>query len=248
MEPATTLLEPEPGFLEGCRALCDQHGALLVFDEMITGFRWHARGGQALYGVAPDLSAFGKGLGNGFAVSALVGRREVMELGGLRHDRDRVFLLSTTHGAESVGLSAARAVVETYRQLPVIETLERQGRRLAEGVEQAARRRGLQDHVGVRGRPSNLVHVTLDAGGEPSQAFRTLFLQELLRRGILAPSFVVSYSHSDADIDRTVDAVDGALEVYAAALEDGVERHLEGRPVQPVMRRRNGAVVQVTAR
>jgi glutamate-1-semialdehyde 2,1-aminomutase len=242
LEAATATMEPEPGFLEACRMLCDRHGALLVFDEMITGFRWHAGGAQGLYGVRPDLSAFGKGLGNGFAVSALVGRREVMELGGLRHDRDRVFLLSTTHGAESTGLAAAKAVIDTYRRLPIIETLERQGRRLALGVEQAVRRHGLGDRFTLRGHPANLVYATLDRDRQPSQAFRTLFLQELLRRGVLAPSFVVSYSHSDADVDRTMDAVDEALTVYAAALEDGIERYLEGRPVQPVMRRRNGVV------
>jgi glutamate-1-semialdehyde 2,1-aminomutase len=247
MEAATATLEPEPGFLEGCRRLCDEQGALLIFDEMITGFRWHRRGAQGLYGITPDLSAFGKALGNGFAVSALVGRREVMELGGLRHDRDRVFLLSTTHGAEAVGLAAAMAVIDVYERQPVIETLERQGSRLADGVTQAARRHGLQEHVVVRGHPSNLVYATLDAAREPSQAFRTLFLQELLRRGVLAPSFVVSYSHSDEDIDMTVDLVDEALAVYVRALSDGVEQHLEGRPVQPVMRRRNGAVFGTSA-
>jgi len=101
LEPATAI-EPEPGFLEGLRALCDEHGALLIFDEMITGFRWHLRGAQCVYGVEPDLSAFGKAMGNGFAVAALLGCRDLMERGGLRHDSERVFLLSTTHGAETL--------------------------------------------------------------------------------------------------------------------------------------------------
>lgn len=104
LEPAAAE-EPPPGYLEGLRALADRHGCVLVFDEMITGFRWSEAGAQGLYGVTPDLSTFGKALGNGFAVSALAGRRELMERGGLRHSGDRVFLLSTTHGAETHSLA-----------------------------------------------------------------------------------------------------------------------------------------------
>ena len=227
---------PAPGFLEGVRHLCDEHGTVLIFDEMITGFRWHPGGAAALYGVTPDLSTFGKGIGNGFSVAALVGRRELMERGGLRTDQERVFLLSTTHGAETHALAAALATIRTYRTEPVVEHLYRQGERLAEGVRAAAARHGVSEHVGVMSRPCNLIYYTRDGDGQPSQAFRTLFLQELLARGVLAPSFVVSYSHTDADIDRTIEAVDGALEVYAQALSDGVQRHLRGRPVRPVFR------------
>ena len=239
MLEAATSVEPEPGFLEGVRALCDREGALLIFDEMITGFRWHIGGAQAVYGVIPDLSCFGKALGNGFAVSALLGRREYMERGGLRHGGERVFLLSTTHGAEGVGLAAARATMRVYRGEPVIETLHARGRRLQEGVAQAATALGIDDYFQVAGRPCNLIYVTRDPSRERSQAFRALFMQEIIRRGILGPSFVVSYSHSDADIDRTVEAVGGALDVYRRALDGGVERFLDGPPVKPVFRRFN---------
>ena len=89
------------------------------------------------------------------------------------------------------------------------------------------------------GRPSCLTYATLDQEGHASQSFRTLFLQETIRRGVLMPSLVTSYTHADADIDRTVDAIDGALAVYARALSDGVERHLVGPPSQIVYRRYN---------
>jgi glutamate-1-semialdehyde 2,1-aminomutase len=227
---------PAPGFLAGVRALCDEHGALLVFDEIITGFRWHLRGAGHLYGVRPDLSTFAKALGNGFSISALVGRREVMELGGLRTGRERVFLLSTTYGAETHTLAAALATMRAYQAEPVIEHLYRQGDRLAAGVSAAAAAHGISDHVGVAGRPCNLIYLTRDRDGKPSQQLRTLFLQELLRGGVLAPSFVVSYAHTDADIDRTIEVVDAALAVYARALDEGVDRHLVGRPVRPVFR------------
>ncbi|HEY2225332.1 glutamate-1-semialdehyde 2,1-aminomutase, partial [Actinomycetospora sp.] len=114
-EAATGMVAPEPGFLEGLRELCTAESAVLVFDEMITGFRWATGGAQEVYGVVPDLSTWGKAMGNGFALAALAGKRDLMELGGLNTDGERVFLLSTTNGPETVGLAAFRAVVETYR-------------------------------------------------------------------------------------------------------------------------------------
>jgi glutamate-1-semialdehyde 2,1-aminomutase len=227
---------PEPGFLAGLRTLCDEHGALLVFDEIITGFRWHLRGAQYVHGVTPDLTTFGKAIANGFALAALVGRADVMELGGLRSDRERVFLLSTTYGAETHTLAAAIAAIQTYQREPVVEHLHRQGERLAHGVTASAAAHGVADYFGVAGRACNLIYLTKDADGNRSQPFRTLFLQELLRRGVLAPSFTTSYAHTDEDIDRTVEAVDGALGVYAKALADGPDRYLSGRPVKPVFR------------
>jgi glutamate-1-semialdehyde 2,1-aminomutase len=86
-------------------------------------------------------------------------------------------------------------------------------------------------------RDCNLIFVTRDAAGEPSQAFRTLFMQELVSRGVIAPAFVVSYSHTEADIDHTILAATEALMVYRKALESGVQRFLMGRPVKPVFRR-----------
>jgi glutamate-1-semialdehyde 2,1-aminomutase len=230
--------EPAPGFLEGVQDLCRKHGALLVLDEMITGFRWHLGGAQKLYGITPDLSTFGKAIANGFALSALAGKREIMRLGSRERDQDEVFLLSTTHGAETPALAAAIRTMEIYVQEPVVERLHAAGERLRAGIEAAVRARGLERHVPVMGRACNLFYGTCDAFGQPSQAFRALFLQETIRRGVLMPSLVVSYSHTDDDIARTVEAVDGALEVYARALQDGVERHLVGPPTRHVFDRR----------
>ncbi|GAB3133858.1 glutamate-1-semialdehyde 2,1-aminomutase [Tsukamurella serpentis] len=238
LEAATALAEPEPGFLEQVRALCDEHGALLIFDEMITGFRWSPHGAQAVYGVTPDLSCWGKAMGNGFPISALAGKREFLERGGLATDQDRVFLLSTTHGPESVSLTAFRAVARAYREGDPVAAMERAGRRLADGVNRAAAAAGVAPAVQAVGRPSCLVFTTRDAQGAPSQAYRTLFLQELLRRGVLGQSFVISAAHTDADVDHTIEAVAQALTVYRAALDAGtVDGLLRGRPVAPALRR-----------
>ncbi|CAM5602161.1 glutamate-1-semialdehyde 2,1-aminomutase [Kitasatospora aureofaciens] len=237
LEPAGHT-EPPPGYLAGLRELADRHGCVLVFDEMITGFRWSEAGAQGLYGVAPDLSTFGKALGNGFAVSALAGRRDLMERGGLRGVGDRVFLLSTTHGAETHSLAAAMAVQTTYVEEGVTARLHALGERLAAGVREAAAATGVGDHVVVRGRASNLVYATLDERRQPSQPYRTLFLRQLLAGGVLAPSFVVSSALDEADIDHTVDVVAGACAVYRKALDAGDPTPwLGGRPVKPVFRR-----------
>ncbi|ESX98101.1 glutamate-1-semialdehyde 2,1-aminomutase [Mesorhizobium sp. LNJC405B00] len=232
--------DPADGFLHNVQRLCKENGALFILDEMITGFRWHAAGAQRLYGIEPDLSTFGKALGNGFSVSALAGKREYMRLGGLEHtDRPRVFLLSTTHGAETHALAAAIATMRTYREQPVIEHLHRQGTKLKDGITDIARSHGVDKHFKVVGRPSCLTYATLDQDGKPSQTFRSLFLQETIKRGVLMPSLVVSYTHDDATLMKTIDAVDGALAVYARALESGASHFLVGRPSQIVFRRFN---------
>jgi glutamate-1-semialdehyde 2,1-aminomutase len=149
-----------------------------------------------------------------------------------------VFLLSTTHGAETPALAAAIRTMQVYTEEPVVEHLHRQGERLASGFRQATERHGLDGFVELTGRACNLLFATRGPDRKPSQAFRTLFLQETIRRGVLMPSLVVSYSHTDDDIDRTIEAVDGALAVYARALQDGVEKYLVGRPSRTVFDRR----------
>jgi glutamate-1-semialdehyde 2,1-aminomutase len=230
---------PDPHFLSDLHLLCRRHGALLILDEIITGFRYDLQGAQHLYGISPDLSTFGKALGNGFAISALVGRRDVMQLGGRDHNRERVFLLSTTFGAETYALAAAIATMRIYEQEDVVGHLHRQGLKLATGVEDVVRRLGLEDHFGLAGRPCNLVYWTRDRNKVPSQPFRTLMLQETLRQGILMPSLVVSYSHTDRDIETTVDAIGNALQTYRKALDEGIDKYLVGRPVKPAIRKYN---------
>lgn len=227
---------PADDFLCRVQALCRRTGALFVLDELITGFRWHLGGAQHYYELDPDLSTFGKALGNGFAISALTGKRCFMQLGGTCHGDERVFLLSTTHGAETSALAAACEVMRIYRDEEVIEYLTRQGRRLAAGIERAIADHGLQGHFQLVGKPCGLNYVTRDHEGQPSLALRTLFLQETIKQGLLLPSLVASFSHTDADIDRTINGIHDALEVYRKALDEGIEKYLIGRPIKPVLR------------
>jgi len=232
---------PAPGFLKAVRNLCTEKGALLIYDEIVAGFRYSIAGGQGVHGVIPDLAAFGKALGNGFSISALVGKREFMRLGGLDHsDKDRVFLLSTTYGAEYHHLAAAIAVMDFYETHDVCAQLKTKGARLRRQVLQSVEEFGLEAQVPIMGRDEAFFYGSRDADGNPSQAFRTLFLQETVKRGLIMPSMIVNYSHNDADIDTTAERVHEALYIYRRAIDEGIEKYLVGRPVQSVYRKRNG--------
>ena len=238
LEPAK-YEDPQDNFLHEVQELCRVNGTVFVLDEMITGFRWHNGGGQKYYNIVPDLSTFGKAFGNGFSVSALAGKRELMELGGLHHEKERVFLLSTTHGAETHTLAAAIETMKTYIEEPVIETIWHRGERIKRGFETAIARHNMQDYVQVIGKPCAQVFVCRDPEGRPSQHYRSLFLQETIKRGLLMTSLINSYSHSEDDIDYTVARVDEALEIYAQAIERGTDDFLVGRPSNVVYRRYN---------
>jgi glutamate-1-semialdehyde 2,1-aminomutase len=230
---------PSDGFLSKLQELCKENGTVFIIDEMITGFRWHINGAQKKHGIVPDLSTFGKALGNGFSISALVGKKEIMKLGGLDHDKERVFLISTTHGAENHSLAAAIATMKVYKTEPVIETLYAQGEKLRTGIQQSITARNLQGYFTVGGLGCCLMYGTRDNEKKPSQPFRTLFLQETINRGLLAPQLIVSYSHTDDDVNKTIEVIDQALAVYRKALDEGIEKYLVGRPVQPVYRTYN---------
>jgi glutamate-1-semialdehyde 2,1-aminomutase len=238
LEPVRTVA-PTDEFLEALRTGCDRHGVVLVFDEMISGFRYAVGGGQAVHGVAPDLSTWGKAMANGFSVSALCGRRDLMMLGGRSGSTSEVFLLSTTHGAEVCSLAAAIATIDTYLNDPVVEHIAHQGQSLADGLREVSAAHGLSELVEPVGLPGNLMFSTRSPSGHPSQEFRTLFLQETIARGVLMPSLVTSYSHSDDDVSRTLEAIDGALAVYARAVEAGsTDGFLLGPPSRVVFERK----------
>jgi glutamate-1-semialdehyde 2,1-aminomutase len=228
--------EPQNNFLHELQQLCHDNGTVFILDEMITGFRWHNGGAQRVHNIIPDLCSFGKALANGFSVTALAGKREIMELGGLKHKKERLFLMSGTHGAENHGLAAALETMKIYEREPVIETLWRQGERLASQLQKSINENQLTEYIPILGKPCCLVYGSRDNEKKPSQPFRTLLIQETMKRGILAPSLIVSYSHSDNDIDRTAEAFHEAFVIYRKALEEGIEKYIVGRAVQPVWR------------
>lgn len=239
LEPAATE-EPKDGFLQRVQELCRAHGIVFVLDEMITGFRWHMKGAQHTYGVTPDLCTFGKAMANGFSVSCIAGRREIMELGSIEFEgRERVFLLSTTHGAEMSGLGAFVATVDFMQRHKVVEHLWDYGRKLSAMMQRQADAHGVGHSFKVGGIPCSPYYLTLDASGTGSLALRTLFSQEMIRNGVLMPWIALSYRHGEAELAATEQAIDRTFKVYRRALEEGVENYLEGPAIKPVFRKHN---------
>lgn len=239
LEPVSTQA-PQPGYLEAVRDLTRRNGAVLIFDEIISGFRWDLKGAQNYFGVTPDMSTFGKAIGNGFSVSALAGRRDIMELGGLHHKKPRVFLLSSTHGGETHELAACIATISELRDKDAIPYMWRIGQQLQDGFNSLAKELGIAPYVSMEGYPCSPYLLTKGSDGQVSMEYRTLFLQEVIARGVLIPYIAISYSHTTADVEQTLDASRHALSLYREALERGDARpFFEGQPVKPVFRAYN---------
>jgi glutamate-1-semialdehyde 2,1-aminomutase len=239
LEPAATE-EPRDGYLQKVQELCRMNGIVFVLDEMITGFRWHMRGAQHLYGVTPDLCTFGKAMANGFSVSCVAGRREIMRLGSIETlGQDRLFLLSTTHGAEMSGLGAFVATVKFMQNHQVVEHMWDYGRKLMAMMQHKAEAHGIGHCFKVGGIACSPYYITLDQSGANSLALRTLFSQEMIRNGVLMPWIALSYRHGKEELAATENAIDQSFKVYRRAIEEGVEKYLKGAVIKPVFRKFN---------
>ncbi len=231
---------PADGFLERVRELCTTHGTVLVLDEMVTGAKWAVPGAAQYFGIEADIYTFGKGIANGYAATALTGRREIMQLGGLEPEGQRkLFLLSSTHGAESSGLAAMIATLRTLRDGEIICANWQHGEALRRRLDAVTARHGLSGHVFIRGYPCLMAVDLRGPADRPDDAFRTLFLQEMIASGVLFQGlFYPTPSHGEAEMADTETAWDRACAVYARALEAGTtEGLLVGPPVKPVFRR-----------
>jgi glutamate-1-semialdehyde 2,1-aminomutase len=231
---------PKPGYLEGLRELTRAEGAVLIFDEMISGIRFDLRGAHHRYRVHPDLATFGKAIGNGYAVSVLAGRRDIMELGGIRHDQERVFLLSQTHGSETTGLAACAATLAECERLDVTAHIWQIGARLVEGIRRIAAEEGVAEHLRMIGFDCNPQLQCTRADGTYWPALHTSFHEELIAHSVLMPWTSVTLAHDEPELELTFEAVRAAARKLAAALEDGdVDGSFEGPAVAPVFRRFN---------
>ena len=238
--PCHTCPNTNGNFLHQARELAHKHGALFILDEMITGFRWHLQGAQAFFGVEPDLSTFGKAMANGFSLAAVTGKREFMKVGSIDEPgMERTFLLSSTHGGEMPALGAFLAAAKINEEEDVAGHLWRYGNKLRSGWQERAAAHGLSQHVVLEGPAVALNYITRGADGAPSPAMRTLFAQEMLKRGVMMPWLAFAQAHGDAELAITLDALDGAFGVLAQALESGTEGLLHGPAVKPVFRSHN---------
>ena len=222
---------PAPGFLEGVKSTVHAHGALLVFDETITGFRYANGGAQELFGVTPDLATFGKGLANGYPVSAVAGRADVMKL------MEEIFF-SFTFGGETLSLAAARATLQRLQRDDVCARLTAKGTRLQQGLGLVIDEHGLADVFAVSGHPSWTFLTIKDISGANAFETKTLYLQEMFERGFLTiGTFNLSDAHSDSDIEALIAAHRDLLPMIGAAARDGtLVSRLRCEPLQPLFK------------
>ena len=222
-------VDPAPGFLAAVRAHADRAGAVFVWDEIVTGLRWAPGGAQERYGVTPDLACFGKALGNGLPIAAVLGRRALMA------EFERVFV-SMTYGGDVLALAAARAVLDTIATEPVIPHLWTLGERWLAGARAAIAASGVPMRVGGHAPRSHFEFD--DAGDYGGQEVRGLLLQECVKRGVLfgVPIFM-TWSHDDVAVDQTLAAFADALAIVARALATGTLRErMEGARPEAVFR------------
>jgi glutamate-1-semialdehyde aminotransferase len=232
----------EPDFYEKAINICHKHGALWIMDEMITGFKTDYPGSIKKLNADPDMATWGKGIANGFSFCALTGKKEVMELGGIRNSGSKkLFLVSTTHGGETHAIAAGLATMDVFESNDVIGHNHRIGDRFISGVEQLLQKHDLEKFFKIMGFNWSVGLQVNGPNERPSMAFRTLFMQEMIRRGVLYQGILSPcYSHTEEDIDWMLQAFDESLAVFGCALEEGgVEKFLVGPEIKPVFREFN---------
>ena len=228
LEPMSTTW-PSPDYLDELKALVHANGAVLIFDEVVTGFRFAPGGAQEYFGTVPDLCALGKGLANGYPLSAVAGPEKIMRL------MEEVFF-SFTMGGEALSLAAAKATLTKIRTEPVVETLAKRGQKVAEGVQDRIRHYGLDGFLKITGHPAWSFLVIDDAEGYDSFEIKTLFLQEMFERGILTTgSHNMSYAHSEEDVVKLLAAYDEVFAILRDAIrERRIAQLLRCDPLKPL--------------
>lgn len=230
MEPMS-YTEPEKNFLRQVKALAHKHGALLIFDEVITGFRFSLGGAQKYFGVTPDLACFGKAMANGMPISALVGRRKYMKI------IDDIFY-SFTFGGETLSIAAAIATIKEMERKPVIAHLWREGKHLQSNANRLIKKHKLTEVVAVKGKPCWQVVVFTGNDKYSDLTIKSFVEQELLQAGFLwRGQHNMSFSHSRQDINRLLKAYDKIFAELKELLRQGrLQQRLVGGPITNIFK------------
>ncbi len=233
LEPMTFTL-PKTGFLQGVKDLCKKYGAVLIFDEMITGFRFDIGGAQRLFGVTPDLATFGKGMANGFPLSAIVGCEEIMS------KMDDIFF-SGTFGGEALSLSAAKACINKIVKENVCDKNRLKGLQLKDDVNSLILQLGVSDLFDIQGDPAwTLLNVKAHKQYS-SLELKSLFLQECYRHGILITgTHNLNYAHTLADVETLLNVYKPAMQLVKQVCEKGnIDEHFKGEYLKPIFKVRS---------
>ncbi len=238
--PSVTDQSTGENYLQAVQRLCRQHGVVFILDEMITGFRWDIKGAQHYYQVTPDLCTFGKAMANGFSVAAVAGRRELMELGSIETPQtERLFLLSSTHGAEMSSLGAFVATLDFMQANPVVDHFWMSGQSVIDSFNRLALKHNLHERFSAQGVACSPYYTIVGDDGEGDLAMRSLFLQEMIKQKVLMPCIALCYRHDSAALQHLEKALDNSFEVCADAVKTGIAQYLQGPEVKPVFRKHN---------
>ena len=231
MEPMG-IEDPKPGYLQAVKTLCEEHGAILVFDEIVSGFRVSMGGAQAHFGVTPHLACFGKAMANGLPLSAVVGRKDIMMV------FDEIFF-SGTFGGEALSLAACQATLAEMNRIDAIQKIWGYGAKLSAEITDQIERHGLGDHVQLLGLPVRSVVAFPNAVEKESLLRRTFFMQECVKRGLLYfCSHIPCAAHGDAELKFTAQVLREVFPLFADAerAKDFASR-LDGPCVEAIFRR-----------
>lgn len=230
MEPFTNEF-PHPGFLAAVKKICEKHGALLIFDEMITGFRIDMKGAQHVFNVVPHLSTFGKGIANGFPLAVLCGEKAIMQQGKMGGE---VFLLSCTYGGETTGLSAGLATIDFMQKHDALQQIASYGTKLVSAFNTCISKYELAEFITISGHPAR-PELKFFENGIFSFALKTLFMQEMMKQGIFMERIAISYSHTEEAFLKTVGALENTFKVITEAVRaNAVKKKVEGKITEPV--------------
>jgi len=243
MEPVQ-VAPPLPGFLEAVQQMARDHGAVLIFDEIVTGFRFAEGGAQELFGVIPDLACFAKGMSNGMPLSAVTGKKEFIQA------LEKTFF-SFTYGGECLSLAAAKASMNKVQTRGVIDHLATIGERLKSGINALAANYGVEELVQCTGYPCRTI-VAFGGGDrfDPAEV-KTFVQQEMIKRGVLCNGFhSISFSHDEDIIDYTLEVYDDTFKALKSVLDRNIPLtdELEGPVIRPVFKRVADFMAQQTSK
>lgn len=231
---------PKENFLTQLKILCEKKGALLIFDEVVSGFKFSLGGAQQFTNVTPHLSAFGKAMANGYSISALVGAKEVMKLGGIKHNEERVFLMSSTYGGNTDAIAAS---LETIKQIKIHNAIDHFwdfGEKLMSLVNECAAQAGISNFVKTFGYGCKPGIQFQNECGEISPKIRTFVMQELAKHSILMPYVVPSLAHDSNTLLELRTALQDPFDTIGKiGHEQGIYDLIQGDIAKPVFRKFN---------
>ncbi len=222
---------PEHNFLLEVQTLCKKNGAVLIFDETITGFRYHLGGAQKLFGVTPDLATFGKGMANGYPISAVVGRKDIMML------MEDIFF-SGTFAGETLSLAAAKATLNQLQNNSILKHIHNMGQTLIEGVNNIIEQYKAHDWLSICGHPSWSFFIIQDKGIYSAIELKSLYLQNMLNNGVLInASHNLSYAHKKADIENLLEIYQQTIKLLVDTIvQENFSTVFHGKLLEPVFR------------